>query len=344
MKLSNLGESGLLALIRDWTPSSPPVRVGVGDDAAVLEIGDDLDLVVSTDAFVEDTHFRVGVLRADEIGHRAMAGALSDLAAMGAEGRAAFIGLHLPSDTSIDFVRDLYRGLDRVASPVGVQVAGGDTVRGHLALDITAIGTAPRGQSLLRSGAREGDRLFVSGTLGRSEAGRRLISGEVTTDVPQRSRREAEAAHRAPQPRFDVARLLTGLSSPDGDPPVRPTAMIDVSDGLALDLHRLCEASGVGCRVEEESVPVDEAAKCIALSEGRDASSLAFEGGEDYELLFTMRRQHEEILDEAARHAGIVVAPIGEITAREAGTVIMRRGGAREELPAAGWDHFDPRG
>jgi thiamine-monophosphate kinase len=336
MKLSDLGEGGLIDLIRDWTSSRPPVVVGVGDDAAVLEIGGAEDLVISTDASVENVHFRTDIQPADEIGHRAMTGALSDLAAMGATGIAAFVALHAPPDAAVEFVHDLYRGMERVASPAGVQVAGGDTVRGALALDITVVGVVPRGRAVLRSGAREGDRLYVSGALGRSEAGRRLLSGEAAPGVPARFRSAAESGHRAPRPRFDVSELLMRL-------PRRPTAMIDVSDGLAIDLRRLCEASGVGCSVEVERVPVDDAARCIAEGEGRDPLSLALEGGEDWELLFAIGAEGAGDLEEAARRAGLSVSAIGRILARREGMALTREDGSRRELPLAGWDHFARR-
>jgi thiamine-monophosphate kinase len=261
-----------------------------------------------------------------------MAGALSDLAAMGATGTAAFVGLHAPPDATVDFLRDLYRGLERVAAPHGVQLAGGDTVRGELALDVTAVGTVPHGQAVLRRGARDGDLLFVSGVLGRSEAGRRLIAGSVTADVPHGFRREAEVGHRAPQPRFDVAGMLMEIA--------RPSAMIDVSDGLGLDVRRLCEASDVGCRIEAWTVPVDEAAKCIARAENQDALTLALGGGEDYELVFAMGPADADRILEAARSAKLLITAIGRVISRDDGIVLTRRDGSEEELPRAGWDHF----
>lgn len=309
MKLSDLGEGGLIGLIRDWTSSRPPVVVGVGDDAAVLEIGADKDLVISTDASVEDVHFRTGSLAADEIGHRAMAAALSDLAAMGATGIAALVGLHAPPDASVEFVHGLYRGMERVAAPAGVQIAGGNTARGPLSLDITVVGWVPRGGAVLRSGAREGDALFVSGTLGRSEAGRRLLSGEPAPGVPARARREAQALHRAPQPRFDVAGLLMGL-------PRRPTAMIDVSDGLARDLGHVCERSGVGAVLYEERIPIAAAA--------RGSLDRALHDGEDYELLYTIPRPRGRV--------------IGEIVGGR-GLWLRRRDGRKERLEPRGWEH-----
>jgi len=335
MKLSDLGESGFLERLRDWTSTRPPVLVGIGDDAAVLDVGGESDLVVSTDAYVENVHFRTDTLEPADVGHRAMAGALSDLAAMGAKGIAAFVALHAPPDTPIDFLRSLYRGLARAAEPYGVQVAGGDTVRGPLALDVTAVGTVPRGRALLRSGARDTDVVFVSGPLGRSEAGRLLLFGETAADVSASSRRDAEAAHRAPRPRFDVAELVMGLAAP-------PTAMIDVSDGLGIDLGRLCEASGAGCRVDAARIPVDEAAQRIAAAEGREPEALALGGGEDYELVFTVPADGVEDLEAAARSAGLVLFRIGEITPRDAGTSLIRPDGRAVELPRSGWDHFRP--
>ena len=212
MKLSDLGENGLLALIRDWTESSSPaLLLGAGDDAALLAPTGDREIVVSTDAWVDGVHFSRDLLEPDEIGHRIMAGSLSDLAAMGAEGTAAFVNVHAPGDLTVDFLRRVYLGLDRVADACGVTLAGGDTVRGPLAFDLTVIGTVAPGTAFRRDGARPGDVVCVSGELGAAEAGRRLLAKETAEEMPEGLRAEAEAAHRTPRPRFDVVRLLRAL-------------------------------------------------------------------------------------------------------------------------------------
>jgi thiamine-monophosphate kinase len=351
MNVSDLGESGLIDLIRDWTSAgNPRVLLGPGDDAAILASSGEHETVVSTDAFREGVHFSREYLTPDEIGHRAMAAALSDLAAMGADGVAAFVDLFAPADTAIDFLRSLYQGMDRIADACGVTIAGGDTVRGPLALGITVIGSVLPGAAIRRDGAREGDVICVSGELGKSEAGRLLLSREYSRDMAADVRAPAESAHRMPRPRFDVSRRLMKLKRRSVDvelrgetvEPVRPTALIDVSDGLALDLHRICDASHVGCRLEERMIPLSAAAGQIARVTGRRETQLALAGGEDFELLFTMRPADVEILLEDARKASLRVTPIGEITHFKAGCILVGNDTNRteEELPRAGFDHF----
>jgi thiamine-monophosphate kinase len=351
MKLSDLGEGGLLDLLREWTAApSKAIAVGPGDDAAVLDLPGEAthQIVVSTDAWVEGVHFTRGLLAPDEIGHRVMAGSLSDLAAMGAVGLAAFVNLHAPPDLPVDFVRGLYQGMERIAGACGVGIAGGDTVRGQLALGITVLGAVPRGRAVRRSGAKVGDAVLVSGELGRSEAGRLLLSGEVGEKLPERLRVVAEAAHRSPRPRFDVARVLTTLERRTVDAglqretiePVRPTAMIDVSDGLALDLRRLCAESGTGCRIEEGRIPVDGAARRIARSRGLPEISLALGGGEDFELLFTFGAKDVDLLLDAIAKARLDVTVIGKITRGAEELVLVGEDGTERPLPDLGWDHF----
>jgi thiamine-monophosphate kinase len=351
MKLGDLGESGFLDLVRDWTAGpAPGVVLGAGDDAAVLELpGSDRQVVISTDAWVDGVHFSRDYLTPDEIGHRCMAGSLSDLAAMGAEGLAAFVNVHAPRDLDVDFLRRVYLGMERVADSCGVAIAGGDTVRGQLALGITAVGTVRAGEAVLRAGAREGDVICLSGDLGRSEAGRLLLSGAVPRDsVPERLRAVAEAGHRAPRPRFDVARMLGSLERRTVDvenrtetaEPVRPTAMIDVSDGLSLDLGRLCAASRVGCVVEERLLPVDGAARRIARERGERESALALGGGEDFELLFTIAERDAEILTAAAAKAHVAAVPVGRIAHAADGLRLIALDGTSGPLGAAGFDHF----
>ena len=349
MKLSDLGENGLLALIREWTAaSSPALRLGPGDDAALLAPSGEREIVVSTDAWVEDVHFSRAYLSGEDIGHRAMAGSLSDLAAMGADGVAAFVNVHAPPETPVDFLRLVYRGMGRVAAGCGVVIAGGDTVRGPLALDLTVIGTVDAGRAFRRDGAQPGDIVCVSGELGAAETGRRLLAREAAPELPAALRAEAEKAHRSPSPRFDVARLLrslgrrTGAAGTERVTPesASPTAVMDVSDGLGIDLARLCEASATGCRIEERKIPVSRAAGHLARLEGRREVDAALGGGEDFELLFTVPARDVDSLLETARSGPLRVTPIGEMTGAGGGLVLVREDGSEEPLAASGWDHF----
>src|SRR5688572_5374898 len=293
MKVSDLGENGLLDLIRTWSASaSKQVPLGVGDDAAILSPSGNREIVVSTDAYLDGVHFTRDIFAPDDIGHKAMAAALSDLAAMGAEGIAAFVDLTVRADEDIDFLRGVYQGMARIAGSCNVAIAGGDTTRGEFSLGITVVGFA-LGAPLRRDGASPGDLFFVSGELGKSEAGRLLLSGEFTHALPSGMREIAERAHRNPVPRFDVSNFLMSLTQKVVDLErgtekflaVRPTAMIDVSDGLGIDLWRLCDASRVGCRIEEARIPVAGAASQIALETERREIDLAMSGGEDFELV-----------------------------------------------------------
>jgi thiamine-monophosphate kinase len=349
VKLSDLGEEGLLSLLRDWTESaSTHVRLGPGDDAAILAPLGEREIVVSTDAWVDGVHFSREYLAPDEIGQRAMAGSLSDLAAMGADGVAAFVNVHAPPDTSVDFLRQIYVGMARVADACGVAIAGGDTVRGPLAFDVTVIGAAAPGQAIRRDGAQSGDVVCVSGELGGAEAGRRILAKEVPDEIPPQLAAEAESVHRTPRPRFDVARLVTSLERRTVDlarkretkEPVRPTAMMDVSDGLGIDLTRLCEASGVGCRIEDRHIPVNGAARRLARLDGGRESDLALGGGEDFELLFTMPAKDVDVLMDAAHRASLRITSIGVITPLDEGRVLVLENGDEVPLEAAGWDHF----
>ena len=351
MNLSDLGESGLLDLLRDWTGGATgKVVLGPGDDAAILQPFGAREIVVSTDAYVEGVHFQRDYLAPDEIGHRIMTGALSDLAAMGAEGHAAFVNVHAPPETPVEFLRRVYLGLDRIADSCGVVIAGGDTVRGELAFDVTVVGSVEMGKAWRRDGAGVGDVICVSGELGASEMGRRLLAGEAKEALPAATRAQAEAAHRSPRPRFDVSRLLGGLERRTVDvehrresiEPVRPRAMIDISDGLGIDLLRLCEASHVGCRLEARQVPVHPAARRIARLRGLSEIDLVLSCGEDHELLFAVAPADVELVLDAAAKASIAIARIGTIVPVRDGLHLVTESGAQEPLAPRGWDHFTP--
>lgn len=349
MKLSEIGEGGLLDLLTEWTGgASGAVRLGVGDDAALLDPTGSRQLVISTDAWIDGVHFSRDYLSADEIGHRVMAGSLSDLAAMGADGLAAFVNVHAPPDTPVSFLRGVYQGMERVAGPTGVVIAGGDTVRGELAFDVTVVGTVEMGEAVRRDGAREGDVICVSGSLGGSEAGRRSLAGELDGPLPRALREEAESAHKLPRPRFDVAKMLTTLERRTVDVEreretverVRPTAMMDLSDGLSGDLLRLCEASHVGCRLEGSQIPMSAAARRVSRLHCEREIDLALAGGEDFELLFTLRPEDVDLMHDAARKANLTVTSIGAITPFREGRRMVLPEGSTVELRDLGWDHF----
>jgi thiamine-monophosphate kinase len=349
MTLEELGESGLLELLKDWTHgASKAVRLGIGDDAAILEVPPGRQLVVSTDAWVSGVHFSTDYLKPDEIGHRVMAGSLSDLAAMGADPIAAFVNIHAPGSTEVDFLRRVYLGMERVGGPSGAVIAGGDTTRGELAFDVTVLGTVERGAALRRSGAKPGDVICVTGELGAAEAGRRSLGGELSEPLPGALREAAENAHRLPRPRFDVARLLTTLERRTVDveleretvEPARATAAMDISDGLGIDLGRLCEASRVGCRVEQSRIPVHPSARRVARIAGEAEYELALSGGDDYELLFTMAPADVEHLLEKVRKAKLAITPIGTITPAREGRHRVDEAGKSHPLSSSGWDHF----
>lgn len=274
------------------------LRVGIGDDAAVLEGG----LVLSVDAVIEDVHFRRGWLSLEGIGFRGSAAALSDLAAMGASPRALLSSL-VCSDAAEG--EALMRGVANACERFGAPLVGGNVSRGErLSLHTTVVGHADA--PWLRSGAQLGDTVFTSGPLGSAALGWRLLERGLGTGP-------FVGRWREPRPRLD----LVGV--------IRPSACIDVSDGLCADLGRLCAASGVGARVELARIPVDEGHAAAATTNGLDPDELVLTGGEDYELIFTAR-------------ASSVGTPIGTIQEGNAVVVVERDGGERENR--GGHQHF----
>jgi len=303
------------------------VRTGIGDDAAVLECPSGFDFLLTTDFSLEGVHFRREWHPPDSVGHRCLTRGLSDIAAMGGEPTAAFLSLALPRDLPQSWVDRFMTGLLKLARQFGVQLAGGDTAEspaGVLA-DIVVVGRAPKGKALLRSGARAGDSIYVTGELGRAAwTLRRLSEGGLSALEGQtRARYKAHAAHFYPQPRIAVGRWLLkhGLA----------TAAIDVSDGLSTDLGHICEESGVGALVNEAAIP---------RPSGLPTSSLhyALHGGEDYELLFTTPASRPV----PGKIAGVRVTRIGEII-RGRGMWLVDSHGQRKALPPRGWEHFGGR-
>ena len=305
--------------------TNPAILTGIGDDCAVLRLSPDQgnakDTLVTTDFTLEGIHFNRDWHPPESVGHRCLARGLSDIAAMGGEPVAAFLSLALPRDLPQSWVGKFGRSLISLAEKFGVTLAGGDTAEspnGILA-DIIVVGTVPRGMAVLRSAARPGDRIYVSGELGGSAA----AVWEMRRKPKRRLKSENYPRHFFPEPRIELGRILRekGLAS----------AMIDTSDGLSTDLAHICEESGVGAELEAELIPranVGKPAREVDLK-------FALHGGEDYELLFAARPNRRV----PSRIAGVPITHIGRIT-RERRIVLTSRGGVGYELQPRGWEHF----
>ena len=306
---------------RSRSKSKSQILTGIGDDCAVLRLPPGHDLLVTTDFTLEGIHFRREWHPAESVGHRCLARGLSDIAAMGGEPGAAFLSLALPRDLPQSWVGRFARSLISLAEKFGVTLAGGDTAAspdGILA-DIIVVGSVPNGRGVLRSGARLGDRIFVSGKLGGSAAAVWQMRKR-----PKRNLKPREyPRHFFPEPRIELGRILREKKL--------ASAMIDISDGLSTDLGHICEESGVGADVQAELIPrasVGKPAREVDLQ-------LALHGGEDYELLFTVPTNRRV----PSRIAGVPITQIGRIT-RGRKVFLMNRGGVAHELEARGWEHF----
>jgi thiamine-monophosphate kinase len=324
MKLSQVGEFGLIERLRHRLATTQNAVVGIGDDAAVLQPTRGHVLLVTADALVEDTHFRCSWISPDDLGWKSLACNLSDIAAMGGRPTHAVVSLALPPDLQVEFVEAMYRGMRTLAKAHGVGIVGGDLVKSPEALmiSITVVGEARPAHVVLRSGAKVGDAILVTGALGASSAGLALL--ESGKPVP-RALLPAARAHVRPTPRVQEGQVL-GASG-------RVTSMIDVSDGLAGDLAHICEESRVGARVALERVPVAPACTAVTKMIGGDAIAMALSGGEDYELLFTCAPKDVERLTRLVkRTTGTAVTEIGHIVAARLGLRLVLRDGRSRDL------------
>jgi len=334
VRADELGEFALITRLTGGLDARPDVLLGVGDDAAVLDLDPSLvqTLVATCDAQVAGRHFLLDVATPGEIGAKALAVNLSDIAAMGAEPLWALVSLVVPPSLDVAVLDGIYAGLRQLARRYGVAVVGGNVAAsdGPLVIDVTLLGRARRGAVLRRSGGRAGDAVLVTGTLGAAGAGVLLAStplGAVPSDLLARARQ----AQVAPEPRLAEGRALAASGV--------VTAMLDVSDGLTQDLSHLCVASGVGAELDAAAVPVDPAAAAVAPAYGQDALDLALGGGEDYELLFSVAPEHIEQALRAVQEVGGTAHVIGRLTAQQ-GLRLREPNGTTREIQPRGWDHL----
>jgi thiamine-monophosphate kinase len=316
-----VAEKSLITRIRGQATTGKTVVAGIGDDAAVLRVPAGHEALVTTDFTLEGIHFRRNWHPGESVGHRCLARGLSDIAAMGGEPIAVFLSLALPHDLSQKWVDGFMRGLLNLARKYGVSLAGGDTAEspdGILA-DIVVLGSAPRGKAILRSGARAGDRIYVSGALGGSAAAIRKMTDNFNPKLKPMN----YPRHFFPEPRVALGRILREKNL--------ASAMIDISDGLSTDLARICEESRVGAELQTEAIP-----RATVGNQGHEVDlELALHGGEDYELLFTAPRKKRI----PSRLAGIPITLIGHITHLRK-VFLMNKNGVGQELRPQGWEHF----
>jgi thiamine-monophosphate kinase len=320
-------ERALLRHLRGRLPPAPAsVRVGPGDDAAVVVPERGAFQVLTTDSVVEGIHFDRRWSSFADIGHRALAVNLSDLAAMGATPSVALLSLVLPAATSVEDVDALLDGFLGLAALHRVTLAGGNLSRspGHLMIDVTAVGYVRPRRILTRGGGRPGDALYLTGSIGAAAAGLGLLrSGGGREDA-------MAARHLRPEPRTRIGMLLGRNRA--------ATACMDLSDGLADAVHQLAEASGTGALIEAAALPVDPAAKAWFDGQGEDPVAAVVAGGDDFELLFSVPRKFRGRLRAVEREGrGVALTRIGELTADPG--VRLERDGRSEPLPY-GFSHF----
>jgi thiamine-monophosphate kinase len=333
MTVGEAGEHRVIALVRSRLPPAPAFVVhGIGDDAAVLEPARNALEVLTTDALVEGVHFDRRFVAAADIGHRALAVNLSDMAAMGAAPRAALLSLALPADLPWTDLEALVGGLVTTAGRFGVALVGGNVTRspGPLVVDVTLTGSAKRRKVLTRGGARAGDALFVTGTLGAAAAGLAwLQSREDGGAVPEAVAPGVERYAR-PEPRLRFG-VITGRTR-------AAAACMDLSDGLADGVRQLAAACGTGALVEEDRLPIDGAARAVFAGRPDGPLRAALTGGEDYELLCAVGRRARRRFERVARLCGLDVSEVGVLTP-EPVLSLRRRDGRLEPLPH-GFEHF----
>jgi thiamine-monophosphate kinase len=311
-----LKEKLLIDRIRRTARGNRSVGTGIGDDCAVLRLPRSHEALVTTDFSLEDVHFRREWHPSDSVGHRCLARGLSDIAAMGGVPRAAFLSLALPPDLPQKWVDQFVASLLKLAKRYSVPLAGGDTAQSPAGIlaDIVVLGSAPAGKAILRSGAKPGDLLYVTGALGSSSSAlNRLRDGE-------KLKPKSHPKHFYPEPRIAIGQFLREKKL--------ASAMIDISDGLSTDLAHICDESKVGAVVYGNSLP-------MANGLGDGGLQLALHGGEEYELLFTAkpgRRIPKEI-------GGVPITRIGEMV-REKQMKLAQPDGTAMILRSAGWQHF----
>ena len=333
MTVRELGEFALLARLqrRLKQGDAPPVVRGIGDDCAVLRPADGHDLLVTTDTQEEGVHFRRDWSTPADIGWRCLAVNVSDIAAMGGVPLGAVVALSLPAALAVAFVEAMYDGLNDMASAYDCPIIGGNISKSaeRLSVTITVLGSAPRDGAVYRAAARVGDAIWVTGDLGGAKAGLEALNHpQAVAGLPTG---EVLSRYRRPRPRLREAQALRRHGA---------RSLIDLSDGLSSDLAHVCEASGVGARLQADRIPISDETRTVADALGLDPLTMALHGGEDFELCLTAKSDAAAPLEQG--FGGQFDCPLTRIGTIQAGAGVTLRypDGSEESLAAGGYDHF----
>ena len=333
-EISSLGEFGFIErLTKDVTTVNKETVKGIGDDAAILQFGSDEEVLISTDLFMEGVHFDLTYFPIKHLGYKAVVANISDIYAMNGTPKQITVSLGISRKFCIEDIEELYSGIRLACEQYGVDIVGGDTTSSltGLAISITATGSAPKGTAVRRSTAKETDLICVTGNLGAAYMGLQLLEREKIATAGQDMQPDFAGKEYIlerqlkPEARKEVIEKLRSEN-------IKPTAMMDISDGLASELMHICKQSGVGCRIYEERIPIDYQTAVMAEELNLNVITCALGGGEDYELLFTVPiADHEKVA------AMKDVRVIGHIVSDTMGLALITRDGVEMQLKAQGW-------
>ena len=333
-EISSLGEFGLIEQItKELTTSNKETVKGAGDDAAILQFNNDEEVLVTTDLLMEGVHFDLTYFPLKHLGYKAVVANISDIYAMNGTPKQITVSIALSRKFCIEDIEELYSGIRLACQQYGVDIVGGDTSSSltGLAISITAIGTAPKGTVVKRNGAKETDLICVTGNLGAAYMGLQLLEREKIATAGKDMQPDFQGKEYIlerqlkPEARKEILEKLREEN-------VKPTSMIDISDGLSSELMHICKQSGVGCRIYEERIPIDYQTAIMAEELNLNVITCALNGGEDFELLFTVPiADHEKVA------AMKDVRVIGHIVSDNMGLALITRDGVEMELKAQGW-------
>ena len=340
--IGSLGEFGLIDhLTKNFKIQQKSTVKGIGDDAAVISCNSEKEMVVTTDFLLEGVHFDLSYMPLKHLGYKAVIVNLSDIYAMNAEPTQITVSIAVSNRFPVEALEELYAGIEAAANVYKIDVVGGDTTSSTtgLIISITAIGTVKKGEAVYRSGAKENDLLVVTGDLGAAYMGLQVLEREKEVfKVNPNSQPDLEPysylveRQLKPEARKDVSKLLEELE-------IKPTSMIDISDGLSSEIIHICKSSNVGCNLFEDKIPLDPQLISVCEEFNLDSTTIALSGGEDYELLFTIKTEDYPKL-KANPHLSV----IGHITHKNEGVHLISRAGTKIPLIARGWNALENEG